>query len=165
MFRSSTNKLIQRILQQVSICEIKLKSAQTGETISPELKQEITNVQRGFSKVIPLDQQEIPVAGWEMPKEFKVTKLPDSAPDIFGGTVQGSKGEVNRDVKKLSAMGDEDFADSYQLYRERIEKAFIANENKFSESEKANYENEMQSLKDRYYTILYKDKPKASFTD
>lgn len=105
------------------------------------------------------------LSGWDMPKEFKVVKLPDSAPDIFGGTVQGSKGEVNRDVKKLSAMDDKDFADSYQLYRERIEKAFIANENKFSESEKANYENEMQSLKDRYYTILYRDKPKASFTD
>ena len=164
-FRSSPDRRIQRILQQVAICEARLTVALTGQDLSSEAKDEIKKIQGTFSKPIKIDESQIPVAGWEMPKEFKVTKLPDSAPDIFGGTVQGSKGEVNRDVKKLSAMDDKDFADSYQLYRERIEKAFIANENKFSESEKANYENEMQSLKDRYYTILYRDKPKASFTD
>ncbi len=165
MFRSDTNKRIQDITKLVAVCEAKLAVVVTGIKLSPEFIEDSRKLKTEFSKSIPLDQQEIPVAGWEMPKEFKVTKLPDSAPDIFGGTVQGSKGEVNRNVKKLSTMDDKDFADSYQLYRERIEKAFIANENKFSESEKANYENEMQSLKDRYYTILYRDKPKASFTD
>ena len=165
MFRSNTNKRIQDITKLIAVCEAKLAVVVTGINLSPEFKQDSIALKKEFSKTIPLDKQENPTAGWEMPKEFKVVKLPDAAPDIFGGTTSGSKAEVSRNVAKLNAMNDEDFADSYQGIRENIERAFNANENKFSKSEKDNYEIETQTLKNRYYDILYRDKPKSSFTD
>ena len=165
MFRSSPDKRIQLILQQVAICEAKLTVLLTGQQLSSDFKKEIKDVQKQFGKPIKLDESQAPVAGWEMPKEFKTVKLPDAAPDIFGGSKPGSKGEVNRNIAKLDAMDDKNFADSYQGLRENIESAYLSNESKFTPTEQAKYENQMQSLRDRYYTILYRDKPKSSFTD
>ena len=164
-FRSSPDKRIQRILQQVAICEARLTVALTGQDLSSDAKDEIAKIQGTFGKPVKIDESQVSTVGWEMPKEFKVVKLPDAAPDIFGGTTSGSKAEVSRNVAKLNAMNDEDFADSYQGIRENIERAFNANENQFSKSEKDNYEIETQTLKNRYYGILYRDKPKSSFTD
>lgn len=164
-FRSSPDKKIQEILKQVAICEARLTVALTGQDLSPEAKNEIAEIQSGFGTTIPLDKRQIPVAGWEMPKEFKTVKLPDAAPDIFGGTVSGSKAEVNRNIAKLEAMDDKQFADSYQLLRENAEKAYLANENKFSKEEKDAYESKMYTLKNKYQDILFRDKPKSSFLD
>lgn len=165
MFRSSPDKRIQLILQQVAICEAKLTVVLTGQQLSSDFKNEIKVVQKQYGKPVKLDQSQAPVAGWEMPKEFKNVKLPDAAPDIFGGTVSGSKAEVNRNIAKLEAMDDKQFADSYQLLRENAEKAYLANENKFSKEEKDAYESKMYTLKNKYQDILFRDKPKSSFLD
>jgi hypothetical protein len=164
-FRSSPDKRIQRILQQVAICEARLTVAFTGQDLSSDAKDEITKIQGTFGTPFKIDESQVSTVGWEMPKEFKVVKLPDAAPDIFGGTVAGSKAEILRNYDKLSNMDDKDFADSYQLLREQIQGAFNSNESKFSKSEQDNFELKMQTLKNRYYEILYRDKPKSSFTD
>lgn len=166
MLRSSESAQIQQnVLPAIAVAEVFLQAALLLKDIDPELKNRVINTEAKQSVPIPLSQSQVPTVGWEMPKEFKVVKLPDAAPDIFGGTTSGSKAEVSRNVAKLNAMNDEDFADSYQGIRENIERAFNANENKFSKSEKDNYEIETQTLKNRYYDILYRDKPKSSFTD
>ena len=166
MLRSSESAQIQQnVLPAIAVAEVHLQAALVLKDIDTELKKKIKNTEKLQSIPIPLSQSQVSTVGWEMPKEFKVVKLPDAAPDIFGGTTSGSKAEVSRNVAKLNAMNDEDFADSYQGIRENIERAFNANENNFSKSEKDNYEIETQTLKNRYYGILYRDKPKSSFTD
>jgi hypothetical protein len=166
MLRSSESAQIQQnILPAIAVAEVFLQAALVLKDIDPELKEKVKNTEALQSKPIPLSQSQIPVAGWEMPKEFKVVKLPDAAPSIFGGTVAGSKAEIDRQYDKLSKMDDKNFADSYQLLREEIQSAFNSNESKFSKLEQDEFANKMQTLKSRYYDILYRDKPKSSFTD
>lgn len=166
MLRSSQSAQVQQnILPAVAIAEVYLQALLELKDLDTELKNKIKNTEKLQSKPIPLSQSQLPVAGWEMPKEFKNVKLPDAAPDIFGGTASGSKAEVNRNIAKLEAMDDKQFADSYQLLRENAEKAYLANENKFSKEEKDAYESKMYTLKNKYQDILFRDKPKSSFLD
>lgn len=166
MLRSSESAQIQQnVLPAIAVAEVFLQAALVLKDIDPELKNKVINTEAKQSVPIPLSQSQVSTVGWEMPKEFKVVKLPDAAPDIFGGTVAGSKSEIFRQYEKLSNMDDKDFVDSYQLLREQIQSAFNSNESKFSKFEQDEFANKMQSLKERYYNILYRDKPKSSFTD
>ena len=166
MLRSSESAQIQQnVLPAIAVAEVHLQAALVLKDIDTELKKKIKNTEKLQSIPIPLSQSQVSTVGWEMPKEFKVVKLPDAAPDIFGGTVAGSKSEIFRQYEKLSNMDDKNFVDSYQLLREQIQSAFNSNESKFSKFEQDEFANKMQSLKQRYNTILYSDKPKSSFTD
>jgi len=167
---SSTNLKDEREITRLN-AEIKLMKSKLAQVNNPEIKRGpvpekgfmtkkgpvAKRVSKPVSKPVSMSDSKIPVAGWEMPEEFKVVKRPDAAPSIFGGTLAGSKAEISRNYDKLSNMDDKNFVDSYQLLRENIQSAFNSNESKFSESEKGDFELKMQTLKNRYYEILYRD--------
>ena len=93
------------------------------------------------------------------PSSWKEKRMPDAPPDIFGATYKGSKATIDSGMDKLNNADDTLFANIYQGTVENIENAYIASESKFNQSEKSIYERKMKILENRYYSILYKDKP------
>ena len=140
---------------------IKIKLAQIKDPtkkFSPEL---INQTRQNIENTRNTGYTDKPTVGqpFKEPSSWKEKRMPDAPPSIFGVTPQGSKKAIESGIDKLNNASDSHFVDIYQGTVKNIDNAYIANENKMSATDKAMYEREMKSLENRYYTLLYKDKP------
>jgi hypothetical protein len=158
LLRGITEGAVQDALSQLTFAEVPLKQA-----IEPSLKLpkefEVARSQAKANYGKNDTAGSVNPAGYKEPSSWKEKRMPDAPPDIFGATVSGSKAAINSGFDKLNNTEDSLFINVYQGEIETIENAFIANEGKLTGQEKAKYQRDMKSLEDRYYKLLYKDKP------
>jgi len=158
LLRGLPEGAVQDALKQLTFSEVPLKQA-----IEPSLKLPQEFVDKKRTDQATVGQNDVPgsvnPAGYKEPSSWKEKRMPDAPPSIFGATYKGSKATIDSGMDELNNADDTLFANIYQGTVENIENAYIANESKFTQSEKSVYERKMKVLENRYYSILYKDKP------
>ena len=158
LLRGLPEGAVQDALEQLTFSEVALKQAIEPSLILP---QEFVDKKR--TDQATFGQNDVPgsvnPAGYKEPSSWKEKRMPDAPPDIFGATYKGSKATIASGMDELNNADDTLFANIYQGTVEKIENAYIASESKFTQSEKSIYERKMKILENRYYSILYKDKP------